>query len=448
MRERRVMVKAFAERYQAGGKAARGRVLDEFVGVTGYNRSYASWLLRWHGRRVRLGDRLIVVGDVTRKVRRRRARVYGPEVVGVLKKLWVLLDYASGKRLGPAVPSLLAALERHGELVVSADVRPKLERMSPATIDRVLAPERRKLALKRRARTKPGTLLKHQIPIRTFAEWDEAGPGFAELDLVAHDGGVGRGEYLQTLDVTDVATGWTELAAILTRAEVWVTAALNEVRARLPFPLLGIDSDNGSEFINKNLVRYCSGAKITFTRSRPYRKNDNCFVEQKNWSVVRRFVGHGRLEGEAAAKMLEALYGVLRLYLNFFVPSMKLIAKTQRGSHVTKRYDEAKTPYQRVLASSAVSTTIKASLRRVYPTLNPAALLRTIRRLQHQLLRLEAVSTERAWSLRAVDGAGAAAIPPTRNRTAPWKTPAGLPTPPTASATSRRGHRSSGVDFP
>jgi len=447
MGERRIIVKVFAGRYRGGGKRERGRVLDEFVAATGYNRSYASWLLRWHGRRVRVGDRLIVVGDATRKVRRRRPRVYGPEVERVLKKLWALLDYASGKRLAPAVPALLAALERHGELEVSAQVRCKLTRISAATMDRLLAGERRKLALKGRARTKPGTLLKHQIPIRTFAEWDDAGPGFAELDLVAHDGGVARGEYVQTLDVTDVATGWTELAAIPTRAEVWVTAALKEVRARLPFPLLGIDSDNGSEFINKNLVRYCVAAKITFTRSRPYRKNDNCFVEQKNWSVVRRFVGHGRLEGEGAARALEELYAVLRLYLNFFVPSMKLVAKIRDGSHVTKRYDEAKTPYQRVLTSRDVSKAIKAALRRHYRTLNPAALLRRIRTLQQRLLHLEGAATQAAWTAPAVDGAGAAAIPLSRDRTAPWKTPAGFPTPPTASATTRRNHRRARVDF-
>lgn len=431
MGERRVLVKAFAGRYQGAGRRGRSEVLSEFVEVSGYNRSYASWLLRWHGRRVRVGERVVVVGDAVGKARRRRARVYGPEVVAVVRKLWGLLDYASGKRLAPALPALVEALERHGELVVGPEVRGKLLSISAATLDRVLAVERRKLALKGRARTKPGTLLRHQVPVRTFAEWDEEGPGFAELDLVAHDGGVARGEYIQTLDLTDVATGWTELAAVPTRAQVWVFEALKEVRARLPFPLLGIDSDNGGEFINNNLVAYCAKEQITFTRSRPYRKNDNCFVEQKNWSVVRRFVGYGRLEGAAALRTVRELYAVLRLFLNFFVPSMKLIAKQRQGSRVRKHYDTARTPYERALASATIDRAIKRALHAQYRRLNPAEMMRRIRALQHRLLQLEA----RLPLARPVNRTLATPPPPSTRRM------------PAAPAARMASPHSPGVDF-
>jgi hypothetical protein len=385
MSERRAVVKAFAEQYQQGSKKVRSEVLQRFVVATGYSRSYASWLLRWHGKRVRVGRRVVVIGDATKRVKRRRERVYGIEAVAVVTKLWKLLDCPSGKRLAAALPGLVEALERHGELALRPEVRRQVLSISAATIDRVLAPERQKIALKGRSRTKPGTLLKHAIPVRTFAEWNEHRPGFAELDLVAHEGGVARGEYVQTLNLTDVATGWTELAAVPTRAQVWVFEALKAVRARLPFPLLGIDSDNGGEFINHHLVAYCAKEKITFTRSRPYRKNDNCFVEQKNWSVVRRFVGYGRLEGERQRRVLDQLYAVLRLQLNFFVPSMKLIEKTRHGSHVTKRYDKPQTPYARVLGSPTVSDDVKDQLRTLYSTLNPAALSRSISLLQRRL---------------------------------------------------------------
>lgn len=385
MSERRAVVKAFAEQYQQGSKKARSEILHRFVRATGYSRSYASWLLRWHGKRVRIGERVVVIGDATKRVKRRRKRVYGAEVVAVVTKLWKLLDWPAGKRLAAALPGLVEALERHGELTRRPEVRRQVLSISAATIDRVLAPERKRIALKGRSRTKPGTLLKHAIPVRTFAEWDEQRAGFAEVDLVAHDGGVARGEYVQTLTLTDVATGWTELAAVPTRAQVWVFEALQAVRARLPFPLLGIDSDNGGEFINKHLIAYCATENITFTRSRPYRKNDSCFVEQKNWSVVRRFVGYGRLEGEQQRRALDELYAVLRLLINFFVPSMKLVEKTRHGSRVTKRYDKPQTPYARVLASPTISEDLKNQLRTLYATLNPAALSRSISLRQRRI---------------------------------------------------------------
>jgi hypothetical protein len=244
--------------------------------------------------------------------------------------------------------------------------------------------------LRGRSGTKPGTLLKKQIPIRTFAEWDEQRPGFVEIDLVAHDGGLAAGDYCQTLDLTDIATTWTETLAVRNKAQAWVFAALKEIRQKLPFSLLGIDSDNGSEFINKYLVEYCQKQKLSFTRSRPYRKNDNCFVEQKNYSVVRRAVGYARYDTEAQLHLLNELYATLRLYTNFFQPTMKLKSKERVGSKVIKRYDRAQTPYQRVLAAPQVSEAEKARLRAQYKTLNPAALKRKLMRLQERLRKSSA----------------------------------------------------------
>lgn len=435
MSERRVVVKAFAEQYRKGSKKARSELLSRFVAATGYNRSYASWLLRWHGRKVRIGPRVVVVGDAVAKVRRRRARVYGTEVVRVVTRLWKLVDCPAGKRLVAALPGLVEALERHGEVELRPEVRRQVLSISAATVDRALAPERRKLALRGRSRTTPGTLLRQAVPVRTFSEWNDARPGFAELDLVAHDGGVAHGEYVHTLTLTDVATGWTELAAVLSRAQVWVFEALKALRARLPFPLLGIDSDNGGEFINKNLVAYCAKEHITFTRSRPYRKNDSCFVEQKNGSVVRRVVGYGRLEGETPRRTLDELYAALRLQLNFFLPSMKLIEKTRHGSRVTKRYDRPGTPYARVLASPTLSEDLKGQLRTSYATLNPAALARTIDLLQRRLARNHVA----APPSRAVESMEIPPPPPSL----------GIPTAPTAPTT--RPHRpllTLRVDFP
>jgi hypothetical protein len=226
--------------------------------------------------------------------------------------------FICGKRLVAIMPEVLRRLEYFGELKMDARTREKLQRISAATIDRLLSAERRKHQLRGRARTKPGTLLKHQIPLRTLSEWNEQRPGFVEIDLVAHDGGMAAGEYLYTLDMTDVYSGWTEVRAIQNKAQVWVFAALKELRTQLPFALRGIDSDNGSEFINEQLLRYCQQERITFTRSRPYRKNDNCFVEQKNYTMVRRHVGYQRLVGSEQLMLVNELYDYLRLYANYF----------------------------------------------------------------------------------------------------------------------------------
>jgi len=388
MKERQVVTKAMAHGYRRARKKRKGEILDEFVQATGYNRVYAAQVLRNHGRRVEVAKGVVLEGSVRAKRNSRSGkRRYGPEVVKALEKVWKMMDYLCGKRLAPMLPELIPRLVRQGELRVSRGVRDKLVQLSAATIDRLLEPQRKKAALKGRSRTKPGTLLKHQIPVRTFADWDEMKPGFFEIDLVAHDGGSSHGEYCQVLNATDVCTGWSEQIAVPTKAQCRVFEGLKEVRARLPFAVLGFDSDNGGEFINHQLFKYCKEEEITFTRSRACKKNDNCYVEQKNWSIVRRFSGYARFEGDQACRLLNELYAVVREYVNFFMPSMKLVEKVRDGARVTKRYDRAQTPYQRVLASPHVCASVKRRLRRRYATLNPAALKREMERLQKKLAK-------------------------------------------------------------
>ncbi len=387
MKERKAVTKELANRYWKAGKKEKGRILDELVGLTGYNRCYAALLLSWQCRRVRLGGVRRVVQLALKPKRRARRRRYDAEVVEMLKQLWAIMDYPCGKRLAAMLPEVLPILEQHREISPSVAVRDKLVGVSAATIDRLLGPERSRVRLRGRAGTKPGTLLKHQIPIRTFSEWDQGKPGFIEIDLVGHDGGDASGDFAQTLNATDVATGWTEPRAVQNKAQVWVFEALKVIRHRLPFPLLGVDSDNGSEFINAHLLNYCHAERITFTRSRAHRKNDGCYVEQKNYTVVRRAVGYARYDTPQQLRFLNELYGHLRLYTNYFQPVMKLVSKERQGAKVKKTYDKPQTPYQRVLASPATAKELKQRLRAEYAELNPAQLNRQINRLRNRLLK-------------------------------------------------------------
>lgn len=388
MKARQELTAATAGQYQRACKKEKSELLDQFIAATGYTRCHARSLLRNHGRRVvlnREGERTVMVGDARKRGSRKRPPTYDEKVMKALLPIWRIFDYICGKRLAAILGEMADLLVRQGELECDAETLAKLKRMSASTIDRLLRPERRKYALKGRAQTKPGTWLKHQIPIRTFADWSDVRPGFAEIDLVGHDGGVGAGDYCQTLDLTDIATTWTETQAIKNKAQVHVSAALKILRENLPFPLLGIDSDSGSEFINADLLRYCQEEKITFARSRPYRKNDNCFVEQKNYSIVRRAVGYARFDTAEQLDLLNEVYRSLRLYTNFFLPTMKLLSKERCGSKVVKRYDKPQTPYRRVLASDYVSEEHKQRLKDKFPTLNPAALKRKLDALQRKL---------------------------------------------------------------
>ena len=402
MKERKAVSREVSKRYRKARKKEKGQILDEFVQITGYTRWYASYVLRNWGRRVVLkvkgGEKIILIGDFQKKVKRKKEKVYDKKVFVALKKIWEVEDYICGKRLAPYIGEIVSKLEACRELVVDEETREKLLSISAATIDRILEPERKKTKLKGRSRTRPGTLLKNQIPVRTFADWDEKRPGFVEIDLVAHDGGNARGDYAQTLDVTDVDTGWTETQAVRNKAQIWTLQAMKEIKERLPFPLLGIDSDNGGEFINAHLKKFCEENEITFTRSRPNRKNDNCYVEQKNYSIVRRAVGYYRYDTKEELEILNKIYKDLRLYSNFFQPSMKLIEKIRIGSKVKKKYDTPKTPYQRVLESPDVSEEIKEELRKQYRTLNPAELKRAITKLQNKLIDITLLKNSRSES--------------------------------------------------
>jgi hypothetical protein len=390
MRERYAVIRQLAPRYQRSGKKVRSQILNEFVMLTGYTRCYAAYVLKNYGVQRSIivnGQRVtsIIGFGAAIKHHRKRKCLYDKPVEAILKRLWAISNGLCGKRLVVFIRDTIPILERFGELCLDTQVRSKLLNMSSATMDRLLAQTKAKSRLKGRSGTKPGTLLKHHIPIRTFAEWNDVQPGFVEIDLVAHDGGIASGDYMQTLDVTDIATGWTETRALKNKAQCFVFQALQDIRQTIPFSLLGIDSDNGSEFINNELLRYCEQEHITFTRSRPYRKNDNCFIEQKNYSVVRRTVGYYRYDQPQQLILLQELYSILRLYTNFFQPSMKLLQKTRIGSKITRRYDVPLTPFHRLLLHPLIADDIKRSLSNLYATLNPAQLMRSLSRLQHDL---------------------------------------------------------------
>jgi hypothetical protein len=313
-----------------------------------------------------------------------------------LRLIWAVLDFPCGKRLAPAMVAMVESLERHRELDIDARVRVALLSISAATIDRRLAKDRQRLQIKGRTGTKPGSLLKGSIPIRTFADWDDTTAGFAQVDLVGHDGGNSAGFFAQTLTLTDVATGWTEPRALRNKARRWVIEAIDEVRVTLPFPLLGLDSDNGAEFINAHLLAYCAQNEITFTRGRPYRKNDSCHVEQKNWSVVRQAVGYARFDTDTEVAALAEIYRHLRLLTNFFVPQAKLIAKSRNGAKVTRQYDTATTPYQRLLDSGTLTKAGARALAATYRQLNPAQLRRDVAVHQRRLHELTKTKTKSA----------------------------------------------------
>lgn len=374
-RSKRELLTTVSPRYVTASGADKQRILDEFVATTRYHRKYAITLLN-HPPAPR-----------RRPITRPRQKTYTVVVQRTLVRLWEITGRMCGKRLVPGLPALVDALERHGELALDAPTRTLLLTLSPATADRLLAPTRRTALPRGHTTTKPGSLLKHQIPIRTFADWDDARPGFFEIDLVAHGGESSGGEYLHSLVLTDIATQWTECIALKNRGEQAVSTAIAHARTLIPVPVLGLDSDNGGEFINHLLVRYCAREKITFTRCRPYKKNDQCHVEQKNYSIVRRTVGYDRYGEGEAYRALGALYLPLRRYTNYFQPSVRLVSKRRAGSKVTKRYDVGQTPYQRMLAAPEVTESVKARLREEYLTLNPAALRREIEAAQEALWR-------------------------------------------------------------
>lgn len=390
MGQRKAVTREMANRYRRASKPQKAAMLDQFVKLHGCTRHHAGWVLRMWGKTVferRDGELVkIVVGQ--RRPRRQSRRIYDDQVLAALRKIWYLFGCLCGKRLVAVLRTQVPVLEKFGELSLDSDTRQKLQRISAATIDRLLRTEKRALRIRGRSHTKPTTRLINEIPIRTFTEWQDARPGEMGADLVGHDGGITGGEHAFTLVVTDRLTQWTEVRAVLNKAQKWVFQALLLIRSWLPFALCSLHTDSGSEFINHHLHRYCVQERIDFTRSRPNRKNDNNFTEQKNNDVVRRHVGYLRLQTEQEVELLNQLYDRLRLLINFFYPSQKLVYKTRQGARVRRVHDDPQTPYQRVLACSEVSEDHKERLRRQFDTLNPAELQREVVRLQGELLSL------------------------------------------------------------
>ena len=389
---RKELLGAICLKYSKSRLKEKTKILDGFVAATGLQRKYAISLL----------NAKIPINTLPK--RRGRKPKYETEVQQVLKTLWYAANKICSKRLAPFIPELVEILEQHGHLSLAPHVRSKILEISAATIDRFLSKER-VLQGKGVSTTGPGTLLKKQIQVRTFADWNEKVPGFMEIDLVAHCGGNLEGTYLNTLTMVDIVTGWVELGVLLYKNGAQVLTVIDAVRQVLPFQLLGIDSDNGSEFINYDLLGYCEKEKITFTRSRAYRKNDQAHVEEKNGSVVRRVVGYNRYEGEQSYQALIKLYSLLRLYINYFQPSLKLLSKTRVGSKVIKKYDKAKTPYQRLLNAPGLSKETQTKLREAYKKLDPIELLNRIEVQQKTFFNLACVATathkDKAITLKA-----------------------------------------------
>jgi hypothetical protein len=355
------MVEAIRPRYWKANKAGKTAILDELIATTGYHRKYAIRILRHSPKSKGL-----------KKPGRRK--IYQGEVVQVLEQIWEIYGRICSKRLQPFLPEAVMVLERCQEISLSAQIKALLLSMSRATIDRCLHNARFTHPQHGLSTTKPGSLLKGAIPIRTFTPWADEQPGFLEIDLVAHCGSTSEGIYLNTLTSTDLATGWTEVQALVNKTQAAVSQAIGELRQALPFALLGLDSDNGSEFINETLLRYCQSEQITFTRSRPYQKNDQAHVEQKNWSVVRHTVGYDRLETPEELALLRSIYADLRLYINFFQPVLKLVGKVRVDGRTLRTYDQAQTPYRRVLALETLPLQVKARLTAQYVQLNPVVL--------------------------------------------------------------------------
>ena len=391
MKDKKALTQELARRYRGSDRKQKAAILDEFVNTTGYGRKYAIHLLSNWGKsktRVINGELVNLVVGRPRERKRTGRVIYGEDVRAAVKELWKFFDYMCGKRLVVLIRMNIEALMLEPELSLEKEVKNQLMSISAATIDRILKPEREKTRFKSRARTRPGSLLKHQIPIRTFYPWDERLPGFFELDTVGHDGGSAAGEYCFTLNATDVYSGWVELRALRNRAHRWVMEQVIDIRSELPFTLKGVDTDNGGEFINNVLLNYCKEHHITFTRGRPYRKNDNCFVEQKNDMAVRRTVGYYRFDTEEEYEALQNVYKHLCPLLNFYYPSVRIIAKERIGSKVKKIYDEPKTPYMRLLESPSVDDEVKEELMARAKKLQIVKQKRSVDRAVAHLLRV------------------------------------------------------------
>lgn len=406
MRSRKELTAAIARRYRRAGRPGKGVILQEFCKATKYHRAYAATLLRGYGsRRIEGG-----LGGVTRltttKLKRSgggRPRLYDAQVQRVVVNVWRRLGYLCGKRLLPILRRCIPSIRRDRFLRPSAEVCQALTHISAASIDRLLKSARQRLRLRGGCHTRRSSGLLAMIPVRTFGDFSSVDPGHVQLDTVGHDGGISSGDYAFSLAFSDVCTGWTERRAVKNRASCWITNALDEMREAVPFPVKHLHPDNGSEFINVNLYRYCKANGIELSRSRAGRKNDNCWVEQKNFDTVRKLVGYGRYASPEALEALNALYRLQGVLQNYVLPSMKLVQKKRIGSRVEKRYDKPLTPAQRVLKHEGISKEVKAKVRRTNARIDPLALADEVAVLQGKVLALaEDLRSER--KAKAVSG--------------------------------------------
>ena len=336
------------DRHRESSKKDKGRILDEFIAVTGHHRKHGIRLL---GQTGDAGGKMSMI---------KGRRIYDEAVREAVILAWEATGRICGKRLKAALPHLVESMERHGHLDLEVEVREWLLAASAATLDRLLKPVRSTVSGRRRRRRNLST--GRNIPVRTFVDWNRPPPGFLEIDLVAHCGDNMGGSFVYSLVATDVCTGWTEAVPLLARKQSLVVTGLEAIGRQLPFPIRGIDSDNDSVFINATLPQYCGERGIEFTRSRPYRKNDQAWIEQKNGAVIRRFIGHDRYSGPVAGQTMAHLYGAMRRYVNYFQPSFKLMEKIRNGSAVVKRYSSPTTPCDRLMRHEAVSDDAKARL--------------------------------------------------------------------------------------
>lgn len=391
MKTRQKLTEETAKRYCLAKKKEKGRIIDEFVANTGYNRKYAIHILK-NSARVKVTNfnnvRRESVQILRRPPRKKRifTRKYGDDVRKEVVRLWNLSRRLCAKRLVTFIHDNIDYFAK--KFSYGQELKEKLRTVSESTIGRMLRGEIAKCAIRGISTTRPAKNLSSLIPVRTHFDWDERKPGFFEVDTVANCGMSTAGEYVCTLTMTDVHSGWTENRALLNKAQRWAKEAIADVKGSLPFPMKGIDSDNGSEFKNLQLLGWCAENGIQFTRSRPYKKNDNCFAEEKNDSVVRNIVGYLRFEGEDARKAMAELYSVYGLIVNYFYPSMKIISKERIDAKVIKKYDRARTPYARLMECGDLDDASKEELRRRKDSLDLISLLEKTEELQDRLFSL------------------------------------------------------------
>lgn len=381
MSDRKSLSKVYIEKYRYASKREKIIILNEFIEYTGYNRNYATRVLR---------NSTTSKNPQSTENKKNHTPLYDNDVKIALEKIWGISDYICGKRLVCIIPEMVRKLEKFDEYGMSDPVKKKLKKISAATVDRLLAPSRKNIGRRGTSITKSTRYLIDRIPVKTFGEWKDTPAGFTQLDLVAHNGGNVYGGFLYTLNTTDVGTSWTVCTLVQDKTMPEMIKALSSMRESFPFPIQGIHSDNGSEFINDSVLAFTEEHHIVFTRGRPYKKNDNPHIEQKNNSILRRNTGYLRYDQPEHAEALKELYGYLNLYVNYFQPTMILVEKHRIGSKAIRKYDTPKTPYQRLLKRFDVKDVVKRKIKKTYNALNPADLKRKINDCQSRLIRMAA----------------------------------------------------------